>query len=393
MKYLKEENEIFTYKLIVNELQLNQSLLSEGVVINEGVVDILKKYASKGLITAGILASLLISNQANAQDLKDAGIDRNKIENAIKDLENNPELQKLESKFLNTLKRDGRTGTLSNYNKLNNVERTAILLLIQDKLNDGANLSKLDFSFNDSKRDLTNPNLVKVSQTDQKVNRISVDTINVVTQDNISTYFNPNSIKLNQSPEKELKNLLDKYVKINKITIRASSNTLRNTGEAENMTWLELSTKRAEEIKNIILNIGYYDLGGCGVNKVQIGDSLITINAGGVNGDGTSGPKSPYEVNDQNIKTYQEKGIDEKYWKSNATQEPLANLQDYAKFQYVIVEIDGYMVDEVEQQYVDYVPVYKYFKVTELQGKIKKEQRVERKFKANTCPVKVTVKK
>jgi outer membrane protein OmpA-like peptidoglycan-associated protein len=385
MKYITEQNEIFTYKLIANELLLNKSLMSEGVIINEGIVDILKKYVAKGALTAGIIASLLISNQANAQDLKSAGIDRATIESAIKELDNNPELKKLESKFLSTLKRDGRVGTLGKYEKLNDQERTAILLLVQEKLNDGANLSKLDFTFADSKKDLTNPNLVKVSQSDQKVKKIMMDTISVVTEENISTYFESNSIKLSQSPEKDIKSLLDKYVKINKITIKSSSNTLRNTGEAEGMTWLDLSTKRADEIKNIIINIGYYDLGGCGVNKQKIDSSLVLINAKGLNGDGTSGPKSPYEVNDQNIKSYEEKGIDPKFWKSNASQAPL----DYGQYQYVIIEIDGYMVDNVEKEYVDYVPLYRYFKVTEFAGKIKKEQKVEKKFQANTCPVKI----
>ncbi len=73
------------------------------------------------------------------------------------------------------------------------------------------------------------------------------------------------------------------------IEINSSASTLRNTGEAENLTHLQLSQKRAETLKSAILN-AYGEL----FQGVE-----FVINPKGENGDGTSGPKDVFGTGSQ----------------------------------------------------------------------------------------------
>jgi hypothetical protein len=75
MRYIKTYEEIKTINYILN---VNEDL------INEGLIDRLKKMATKGLITATVMASLM-SNPAFAKEYKKMdSIDKNKIEKLIK---------------------------------------------------------------------------------------------------------------------------------------------------------------------------------------------------------------------------------------------------------------------------------------------------------------------
>lgn len=69
------------------------------------------------------------------------------------------------------------------------------------------------------------------------------------------------------------------------LEVTSSSSRLRNTGDAVNKTWLQLSKERAENVKTLLVT----KLKGLGV---YVPDNVIVLK-GGVNGDGTSGPNPP----------------------------------------------------------------------------------------------------
>jgi hypothetical protein len=73
------------YNDIVNEIREYNLYLNESIQLNEAVVDVLKKYVKKGLMTTALISSLLSNNIVSANDLQYAGISEDKIENVQSD--------------------------------------------------------------------------------------------------------------------------------------------------------------------------------------------------------------------------------------------------------------------------------------------------------------------
>jgi hypothetical protein len=153
------------------------------------------------------------------------------------------------------------------------------------------------------------------------------------------------------------------------------------------MTWKQLSQAIAEEVSKLLIGQNI-DLGGEGVNIVgKITSDKIKIDSDGTNGDGTSGPKSPYEVGEY-AQSYQERGIDPSLWQSASQEAPLPETQigDYSQYQYVTVVIYGRIVTTATDQ----VPSYKYviLSVRKAGGKMETGQN-KKTADVSECPVKI----
>ena len=179
-----------------------------------------------------------------------------------------------------------------------------------------------------------------------------------------------------QDLKNKLQEIFNSFDEIGGIEIYTSSNTLRNTGEFLNMTWLESSKLRAESLKDLINGMSY-SLGGCN-DKHVINDSIIYMNYFGENGDGTSGPESPYERSANHIKYYQQQGIDAKFYDSQGQGNPYSNLDEYLKHNYVKIKIYGNVVTTDTNK----VPNYKYLSM------ILKKSGIPHKVKQNDQPKK-----
>jgi hypothetical protein len=128
-------------------------------------------------------------------------------------------------------------------------------------------------------------------------------------------FFENNSWKLKPAGENEfyetfiepydaaLKNLRQSYpnagICVESISLDASASRFRNQGDAENLSFEQLSQKRALGVETFLIN-GYGKLGGGWCT----GKRTTTINAKGQNGDGTSGPNPPKGY------TFLPKGVD-----------------------------------------------------------------------------------
>jgi hypothetical protein len=105
-------------------------------------------------------------------------------------------------------------------------------------------------------------------------------------------------------------------------TISTSASRYRNTGQAENMSFIQLSQKRAEEIHKYIIS----ELGGL----VKFPNPVLDIK--GENGDGSSGPNppSPYKFSTGG-------GEPDSYGTSgdrNGFGNPLSSPKDYNRYKY-----------------------------------------------------------
>lgn len=347
------ENKIINeriYSDIVSEIYNYNLFLNENVNLNEAIVDVLKKYAKRGLLTAGVISALLTNNVATAQNLIDAGISSDKIQ-----FDDN--LKKIEYEFINVLNKRKDSRNLERYNSLSQDEKDKILSIISDKIDDVNDISKFKYNvFVDSKRKLSSNRTTEISQ--EKV--VTVDSIQVqLITSNFANFFKNNSDSINNEQElkSQLQQLFNGFYEINNITINSSSNTLRNTGDFEGMTWLDGSTSRANKIKSIVENMEY-SLGGCNIPK-QLSSNNIRINPRGDNGDGTSGPKSPFEVDKKYIDSYNQRGIGEQFWKSNAKDKPLSDIKQYEQFNKVEIVVDGIVIDLNEKG----VTSYNYFQM------------------------------
>jgi len=105
-------------------------------------------------------------------------------------------------------------------------------------------------------------------------------------------------------------------------TISTSASRFRNTGQAENMSFIQLSQKRAEEIHKYVIS----ELGGL----VKFPNPVLDIK--GKNGDGSSGPNppNPYKFSTGG-------GEPDSYVKSgdrNGFGDPSSNPKDYNKYKY-----------------------------------------------------------
>lgn len=380
---------------ILEEIARNRKNLNEGIILNEAIVDTLRKYVKRGLMTAGVISTLL-ANNVSAQDLIQAGVSPNQIRIAQQGEQVNPKT--VERAIISNLKRAGQKGTLQQFQSLDQQTKTNMINAIVNQTN--GNVSKLrdmDISLYLNKaRELGGDQFTKIGEE----KTITVDTIYVDVIKDYNTDFQFNSAKLQNPEETESKfqEYLNGFNNIDKITIVASSSTLRNTGEMEDLTWKESSQLRVDAIKKILIGMEY-DLGGCGANESHtITEDMIDQNIEGTNGDGTSGPQSPFEIAQSVIDTYNNRGIDPKYWKSNAQEAPLFDVEEmrldqslinqYKPYQYVKVVISGEVVETATNEIVN----YDYIKLVVGQngGTIKKDPNKGKQqgVKLQKCPMK-----
>ena len=144
--------------------------------------------------------------------------------------------------------------------------------------------------------------------------------------------FDNNSSVVKEEFKNQIKNYLTPIIQqlgeghpINTISVDTSSSRFRNTGEAADLTFKQLSEQRAEAAKNNLVEIAK----SLGFNTQNI---KFNLNPNGGNGDGTSGPNPPdptpyvdggeVKMNTAPTKPRNEFG------------EPLANAAEYEKFKY-----------------------------------------------------------
>ena len=77
---IKKKEKILAEKLI-KDINKRKKYINESAIMNEAIVDILKKYFSKGLLTTAVISSLL-ANNIEINDLISAGVSQNEIEKA-----------------------------------------------------------------------------------------------------------------------------------------------------------------------------------------------------------------------------------------------------------------------------------------------------------------------
>jgi len=374
---------------ILEQINKHKNSLNESMDMNEAISNTLRDYLRKGLLTAGVLAGLMMNN-VSAQELQSAGVPPDNIAKAEQLMSAKKiDLGQIERAFLKHAEKNDRI-VLGRYNSLPQEKKIAVLKVIRNNINNISDIRNLDFGLllgSNISPDKMGNKLTNIGKEVVKV--VSVDTVYTISSTPVGDYFVFNSSQLS-NPEQlkdTLQTILDSYTKIDAIKIIASSSALRNTREAEGKTWLELSTERANSIKGVLVGMDA-SFGGCGVNPVQVNESLITVNAEGQNGDGTSGPPSPYEKNQKYIDAYEQNGIDPKFWRSNGQGNPLSpeQIDQYQQYQYVNVEITGtVMLDKVED-----MPNYDYLsiKVREEGGKVK-AKKVAGKQDVSVCKIQV----
>ena len=86
LKEVSSEGEV--YKQIVADLEKELNTIAEVEVLEEGILDVLRNYAGKKLLTVAIIAQLLSTGKVTAQQLTDAGVESEKIEVAMDKVEN-----------------------------------------------------------------------------------------------------------------------------------------------------------------------------------------------------------------------------------------------------------------------------------------------------------------
>lgn len=385
----KKKREAEVIKNILEDIARARKSLNEAELLNEAIVDTIRKYFKKGLLTTAVIASLL-ANNVQAQTIAQAGVPQHKIEQ-VQNKENSGDIspEKIEKKLLNVLKKRGKVGVIRSYNSLDDAAKTELLNTIGKSIKSLGDIDKYEYRVTDwVSNKIENSNVTQIDRQE----KIVVDTITINLVKDFVGSFGPNSTQIQNvdHTREELQKIFNSFDDIQLITIVASSSTLRNTGEAEGKTWKELTTERAESLANIIDGMSY-DLGGEGVNPTHtINRSIIRIDTDGENGDGTSGPKSPYEVNPQTVAFYQEKGLDPSLWKSNATAEPYSNKDEYAKHQYVKIVITGNVVEDNTDQIVN----YRYLVMNEKKEnfkihKAKQQNKSIDKKGVIPCPIKV----
>lgn len=347
-----KRKEVITIKNILEDIERAKKSLNESELINESIIDTIKKYYKKGLLTTAVIASLL-ANNVQAQTLAQAGVPQQKIEQAQQQQTAKFVPNQIEKKLISVLKKRGQDGIIKQFNSLDAQTKNQIINTISQSIKSLDDIDKYEYRITDwLSKEVNHSSYNKIGEQ----NKIVVDTITVNIVKDFFENFKANSSEF-QNPDQvrmELQKIFNGFDEIRRITIVASSSTLRNTGEAEGKTWKQLSSERADALSNIIIGMSY-NLGGLGVNESHtINQQMIKIDVDGENGDGTSGPKSPYEVNPQVVSFYQQKGIDPSLWKSAATDEPYSNKEDYAKHQYVKIIITGNVVENNTDQIVNY---------------------------------------
>src|SRR5690606_32942144 len=77
-----KRKEATVIKKILEDIKRAENSLNEGEMLNEAIVDTLRRYFKKGLLTTAVIASLL-ANNVQAQQLAQAGVPQQKIEQAL----------------------------------------------------------------------------------------------------------------------------------------------------------------------------------------------------------------------------------------------------------------------------------------------------------------------
>lgn len=354
-------------EMILEDLERVKKNLNEGTMLNEAIVDTLKRYGKKGLLTVAVLTSLL-ANNVSASDLTQAGVSPNDIQVAQQsDKKINPKV--VERAIVNNLRRAGAKGTLQQFQGLDQQRKINVINSIANQL--GGDLSKLrnmDLSLYLGRHsELKGDQFSKVGQQ----STITVDTIYIDVVKDYGTEFAFNSAKLKDQAgtQKEFQEYLNAFKTVEKITIVASSSTLRNTGDMENTTWKQSSQSRVDVIKQLLVGMEY-NLGGCGANETNtITENIIDQNINGTNGDGTSGPQSPFEVDDKMVASYSDRNINSEMWQSASEEAPLITTDEYKanprsidaykQYQYVKVVITGEVVETKTNEIIslDYIKV------------------------------------
>ncbi len=385
----KEEKKIFNQ--ICEELNQKKASLTEAAALNEGVIDTVKKYLRAGALTAAIIGSLLSAGQVNAQQLQQAGVPTELVQQGLQKVKHDPSqmsTKQIEQRLVQIMRQNNLDGSLKTFNQLNPQQKENVLNGIKSQIKSLDDINHVSFG-NWEKYDKSGENMVKFDQQSKSVVRVvTIDTLSTVP---VAEQFAHNSYQLSNpdSTKQAIHDLIIGFTHIDSISIESSSSTLRNKGDAEGMTWKELSQKRAEEIANLMIG-EKVDVGGCGLNKNgEITAQMITINSDGTNGDGTSGPKSPYEVGEY-AQTYVNRGIDAKLWKSASQQEalPETELDSYQQFQYVNIIIHGRVVENETQEIPSFR--YVYLQVKKAGGEIKKGDKKE-SSDIQSCSIQVKV--
>ena len=191
----KEEKIIF--KQICEELENKRKRLTEATQLNEGIIDTIKSYLKKGVLTVTLIASLLSANQVNAQQLQQAGVPKATIEQAIQKTDKGGDevksLDNVEKQLVRIMKKNNLQGSLDSYNKLNPQQKNNVLTGIQKQIK---NLDDINYvsigNWEEYKK--SGDNLIKFdTQTQQKISVVTVDTVSTVP---VTKSFKSNSVKL-----------------------------------------------------------------------------------------------------------------------------------------------------------------------------------------------------
>lgn len=392
----KKREETKLYKQICEELNIKRTQLTESSQLNEGIIDTIKSYVGKGLMTATLVASLLGANQVSAQQLAQAGVPKATIEQGIEKAKYNPSemsTKQIDDRLVQIMKKNNLKGSLDSYNQLNPQQKENILNGIKSQVKSLDDVNQVAIG-GWEKFDKTNA--IKFDTQKSSAERIVATTVDTVAMIPLTNNFQVNSYQLS-NPEQlksELEDLLKGYHTITSITIETSSSTLRNTGEVEGMTWKQLSQKRGEEVSKLLIGQNI-DLGGEGKNVVgRITPEMVVINSNGANGDGTSGPKSPYESNPETAKSYQDRGLDASLWQSASKEQALdqSQLSEYDQYQYVRIKVLGTVVEDTSETVDTYTYRYIYLQVKKDGGSIEKGTKFKKADIAK-CSVKVPVVK
>lgn len=334
---------------VSREITAARENLNEENLISEAVTDVLQKYLKKGLLTTAVLSTLLSNNVVKANDLVKAGIKTDNIETV--DQNQKFSHDEVQNELVRVLEKDSPQ-TLKKYQTLSDEEKQNVTSSISNKIKDLNDIKKYSFKLLLNQPELARKGVDQISKTEQ----ITVETEQVSVLGDTTQFFKNNSAEfLNPDELKgKLQEIFNCFDDITSVEIYTSSNTLRNKGSFNNLTWLESSQLRAEALSSLIIGM-QYSLGGCN-EKQTIANNILNLNYFGENGDGTSGPESPYERSSNHIKWYQEQGIDAKFYDSQGKGDPYTNLDDYEKHNYVKIKIFGNVVKTETEK----VPNFKY---------------------------------
>jgi len=203
-----------------------------------------------------------------------------------------------------------------------------------------------------------------------------IDTINLPTNVSQTDFFKNNYWTLKESgmqefyqtfvqPYKEYKTEIKKESEgykmkacIDSMSFKASASRFRNMGQADDLTWEQLSTKRAQTVKDFL----FYSYNQIGIQWCPGKDEKsISYDVKGSNGDGSSGPNPPKGY------TFLPKGVSynfNKFVPSGTKEEdrgqygtPLTadagGEKAYEQFRYVIPQVNiivGYELDKPGQE-------------------------------------------